>query len=177
MDFQKRKGKELKIEMEKMSDFLICQFSLFTREDSGRSFFGLENENSEKDFSDELIRSKNPKIYLIKSEDEFLYVGYASQSIITRLGQGFRANGERGYHGYKWKKLEKVELIVFVFPILAETSAKDSRTYFEAIEAELVYQIRTHTCKWPIYQNEIHFNNYFPEEASRIAKELFEKVN
>jgi hypothetical protein len=159
-----------------MSNFLFCQFSLFTREDAGRYYFGLENTGHDKEDSAKLIRSKLPKIYLLKSNDEFLYVGYASQSLYTRLGQGFRANGERGYHGYKWKKLEKLELYVFIFPFLADTSPKESRTYFEAIEAELVYQIRMQTGKWPLYQNEIHFNNQFTEVAQRISGEILPKV-
>ncbi|WP_057936266.1 hypothetical protein [Algoriphagus resistens] len=154
--------------------FSHCRFSLFIREDSGRIFYSLDSFDSPD--SDYLIRSRQPKIYVIKSEEDFLYVGYASQSLITRLNQGFRANGKNGYHGYKWKKLEKVEVHVFVFPILADTPAKESRLFFEAIEAELVFQIRTQTGKWPLSQNEIHFNNYFLEEAERIAGELIEEL-
>lgn len=160
-----------------MSDFLICRYSLSTQEENTKNYFGLENRSLEADNQDGLIRSKQPKIYVIKSENEFLYVGYASQSIKTRLGQGFRANGERGYHGYKWKKLKEVELIVFVFPILADFSTKESRTYFEAIEAELVYQIRTQTGNWPTYQNEIHFNNGNRVVILEIAEEIFEIIN
>lgn len=150
--------------------FSHCQFSLFTREDAGKYFFGIEEMSTGENAK--LIRSRHPKIYVIKSELEFLYVGYASQSLITRLNQGFRAAGKNGYHGYKWKKLEKVEVHVFVFPILADTPTKETRLYFEAIEAELVFQIRTFTGKWPLYQNEIHFNNEFTEEAIRITGEL-----
>ena len=158
-----------------MSDhFSHCQFLLFTREDAGKYFFGIEEMSMGENAK--LIRSRHPKIYVIKSESDYLYVGYASQSIITRLNQGFRAVGKNGYHGYKWKKLEKVEVHDFVFPILAETSAKESRLYFEAIEAELVFQIRTHTGKWPLYQNEIHFNNEFKKEAIRIADELLAEL-
>ncbi|WP_051287064.1 hypothetical protein [Algoriphagus mannitolivorans] len=154
-----------------MSDHLShCRFSLYTREDAGRISYGLDCFDSSE--SEDLIRSKQPKIYVIQSKNDLLYVGYASQSLITRLKQGFRASGKNGYHGYKWKKLEKVDVHVFVFPILADTPAKESRLFFEAIEAELVFQIRTHTGKWPLYQNEIHFNNEFPEEAIRIAGEL-----
>ena len=81
--------------------FSHWRFSLFTREDSGRISYGLDLSESEN-----LIRSKQPKIYVVKSKDDLLYVGYASQSLITRLSQGFRAAGKNGYHGYKWKKLE-----------------------------------------------------------------------
>jgi hypothetical protein len=154
--------------------FSHCRFSLFNREDFGQSFFGLDKIVPID--SEWLIRSKQPKIYLIKSGIDFLYVGYASQSLFTRLSQGFRAAGKNGYHGYKWKKQERVEVHVFIFPPLANTSAKDSRLFFEAIEAELVFQIRTQTGKWPLYQNEIHFNNGFPEDSLRIAIELYKKI-
>jgi hypothetical protein len=147
---------------------------LLTREDAGRYFFGIEKINTGE--TEELIRSRYPKIYVIRSEEDFLYVGYASQSIITRLNQGFRAAGKNGYHGYKWKKLERVEVHVFVFPILADTPTKESRLYFEAIEAELVFQIRTQTGKWPSYQNEIHFNNEFIEESVKVAGKLMEEL-
>ncbi len=158
-----------------MSDhFFHLSLSLVTREDSGQYYFGFEKIIPVD--SESLIRSKQPKIYVVKSNKEFLYVGYASQSLITRFGQGFRAAGKNGYHGYKWKKLEQVEVHVFVFPILADTSAKESRLYFEAIEAELVFQIRTHTGKWPLYQNEIHFKNEFKKEAIRIADELLAEL-
>jgi hypothetical protein len=156
--------------------FIHCRFSLFTREDSGKYFFGLDNFDQHNIESEQFIRSRQPKIYVVKSEKEFLYVGYASQSLISRLNQGFRAAGKNGYHGYKWKKLERVEIHVFVFPILVDTDPKESRLYFEAIEAELVFKIRTQTGKWPDYQNEIHFNNECPEEAIRIAGELMEEL-
>lgn len=158
-----------------MSDnFSYIKLSLFTREDFGKYFFGLDNFDPVD--SDSLIRSKQQKIYVIKSKEEFIYVGYASQSLMTRFGQGFRAAGKNGYHGYKWKKLEKVEVHVFVFPIIDDISAKECRLYFEAIEAELVFQIRTISGKWPIYQNEIHFNNEFSIEAMRIAGELMKEL-
>ena len=159
-----------------MNNFVVIHYSLITREDLGRCFFELKSKKPDGDFSEKLVRSRQPKIYLVRSEDSFLYVGYASQSIKTRLGQGFRANGERGYHGYKWKNLEEVELIVFVFPILDSISKSESRKYFEAIEAELVYKIRTHTGGWPIYQSEIHFNNTSRSEVLEIAEEMFEKL-
>jgi hypothetical protein len=159
-----------------MMDFEFCAYFLTTKDDSSKIDFQLKTSGSAIKSQELLIRTKQPKIYVIKSENEFLYVGYASQSIITRLGQGFRANGERGYHGYKWKKLNEVELIVFVFPILTDFSTKESRTYFEAIEAELVYQIRTQTWSWPTYQNEIHFNNGSREEILEIAGRIYTKI-
>lgn len=155
-----------------MSDHCLhCRFSLFTREDAGKYFFGTEEMSKVE--NEKLIRSKQPKIYVIKSEGDLLYVGYASQSLITRLKQGFRATGKNGYHGYTWKNLEKVEVHAFVFPILGDTPSKESRLYFEAIEAELVYLIRLKTTQWPIFQSEIHFNNLSPKLATENAEEIY----
>ena len=45
----------------------------------------------------------------------------------------------------------------------------------EAIESELVYQIRSQYGRWTNSQNEIHFNNNFPF-AIDIAKDLFQYI-
>ena len=45
----------------------------------------------------------------------------------------------------------------------------------ENIEAELVYLIRANTNNWPIYQNEVHFNNKF-EKGNKIAEKNFNLI-
>lgn len=160
-----------------MNDYFShCRFFLIRDGLPSEYPFYLESDDPDWEFSKEMIQSRHPKIYVVKSEKTFLYVGYASQSLITRLKQGFKASGENGYHGYKWKKLEKVEINAFVFPILADSTAKESRLYFEAIEADLVFQIRTRTGKWPLHQNEIHFNNEFSVESMKVAGKLMEEL-
>jgi len=109
------------------------------------------------------------KLYLLSSEEGILYVGQAKQSIRNRLRFGLQANGKNGYHGYKWKNLPKLELNVFVFP-------EYNRKQVEAVEAEVVYAIRQKTGKWPLHQNEIHFNNEF-DEASEVASDVLEKFS
>lgn len=107
------------------------------------------------------------KLYLLSNEEGILYVGQAKQSIRNRLRFGLKADGKNGYHGYKWKNLPKLELNVFVFP-------EYNRQQVEAIEAEVVYAIRQKTGKWPLHQNEIHFNNEF-DKASKIASDVLAK--
>ncbi|MDM1362499.1 hypothetical protein [Myroides marinus] len=114
-------------------------------------------------FSPQLTKNKVPKIYVLKIKGEVVYIGYTSQSITTRLNSGLKADGKNGYHGYKWKNVtDKMELLIFVFGnVLTGIKDQDKELimFIEAIEAELVYQVRSQTGNWPKFQNEIHFNN------------------
>ena len=121
--------------------------------------------------------NKTPKVYILKSEKKIVYVGYASQSIGTRLSQGIRAAGLNGYHGYKWKQLNQIELLVYVFDQELKGSKHiDDKPYSllaEAVEAELVFKVREETGSWPEFQNEIHFNNKELKLAKKIAAEIY----
>ena len=98
------------------------------------------------------VEDNLPKLYVVKRANEIYYVGITTQDIRKRLRQGFSAKGEHGYHGYKWKDQDEVELLIWCF---RDTTTRD---YVEAVEAELVYLIREKTGKWPKYQMEIHFH-------------------
>jgi predicted GIY-YIG superfamily endonuclease len=129
-------------------------------------------------FSSPLTKNHRPKIYIVKAEGEIIYIGYTSQSMSTRLSQGFRATGASGYHGYKWaKEFNEVELLVFVSD---EEIVEENKTritlFWEAVEAELVFRVRSNTGSWPAYQNEIHFNNDNREEVCEVAEEIYRKV-
>lgn len=110
------------------------------------------------------ISDKLPKLYIIKRGKEIYYVGITTQDIRKRLRQGFSAQGEHGYHGYKWKNEDKVEVLIWCFP---DSSPK----HVEAIEAELVYYIREKTGNWPKYQMEIHFHGA-SEKEKHLAKSI-----
>jgi len=109
------------------------------------------------DISDNL-----PKLYVVKHGSEIYYVGITCQDIRKRLRYGFSATGKHGYHGYKWKDQDTVELLIWSFP-------DSTQEYVEAIEAELVYFIREKTGKWPKYQMEIHFHGA-SESERQVAK-------
>ena len=81
------------------------------------------------------------------------------------MAQGLRANGANGYHGYKWKEIEKAELFVWNFDGM-------DKNQMESIEAEIVYEIRNKYGQWPFFQNEIHFNNEF-SFAREVGKDIF----
>jgi len=142
----------------------------------------LPKEKAEKKFSfhPAVMAKSQPKIYVLKSAGEIVYVGYASQSISMRLRQGMRANGLNGYHGYKWKHLEEVELVVFVFKKLFSEIDVDRdfyKSYVEAVEAELVYIVRREKGQWPMWQNEIHFNNNHSKTVVEAAENMYGKIN
>ena len=129
--------------------------------------FDLKTSKELKSFFKPLTEKKY-KLYILKKDNEFLYIGITRQSLRSRLHSGFNAKGENGYHGYKWKDLKNVELFVWTFQNYTENQ-------LENIEAELTYLIRTKTNNWPLYQNEIHFNNEF-EKGKEIAERIFELI-
>lgn len=128
-------------------------------------------------FTGAILNNSNFKIYILKEDKTYLYVGKTKQGIGTKFGQGFRAykkdregNREAGYGGYKWIKqfINSGRILqLFVFN-LGEFYSQNNA---EAIEAEIVFKIRQQFKRWPECQNEIHFFNEFKnasEEAEKI---------
>ncbi|MBT9137995.1 MAG: hypothetical protein DDT31_00539 [Syntrophomonadaceae bacterium] len=120
-----------------------------------------------KSFTPPDTKNKLPKLYVVKSGSEVIYVGVTSQSIQSRLRYGLKAQGKGGYHGYKWKDLSEVDILIWHFP-------NESRDYVEAVEAELVYLFRKCTGKWPKHQMEIHFHNTSEDEIKAV-KAIFKE--
>ncbi len=110
------------------------------------------------DITDKFLKEVNEpniaKLYLIRDNEFYQYIGTTFQPINARLTQGLKANGKNGYHGYKWKNKSKVELFVWAFYGL-------NKSEIENIEAEIAFKIRNKYGKWVLTQNEIHFNNDF----------------
>jgi predicted GIY-YIG superfamily endonuclease len=127
----------------------------------------LENKNIDK-FSFPLTGDQF-KIYVLTEKNNIIYVGTTKSSIKNRLRYGLKMNGKNGYHGYKWKHLSTVRLLVWCFDDF-------DKEKIEFIEAELVYLIRTSTGKWPTHQNEIHFNNLFIPKWQQIVEELYSQI-
>ncbi len=107
-----------------------------------------------------------PKLYIISHNKKPIYVGITRQSIRNRLRMGFKATGKGGYHGYKWRRtLKKVEMTLWY-----DEKGKASDD-IEAIEAELVFNIRKHHKQWPEFQTEIHFH-----QSSKKHMEIAEMI-
>lgn len=114
------------------------------------------------------LTSSDYKIYILSNKEGILYVGTAKTSIRSRLKFGLKANGKKGYHGYKWKEEKEVDLHVIILDGYNQQKA-------EAVEAEIAFWVRQKTGQWPQAQNEIHFNNEF-SEASQIAETIMKKI-
>ncbi len=157
-----------------------CYTLFLSGEEEKRVIAKKECDGKTTNFKRPVTLNKTPKIYILKRNDEIVYVGYASQSIGTRLSQGIKAKGLNGYHGYKWKQVDQLDLIVYVFDQELNGSKHENDKPFtllaEAVEAELVYKIREETGEWPEFQNEIHFNNKERDLAKRIAGEMYEEI-
>lgn len=135
---------------------------------------------------DKESRTKTPNIlYVVKNENEFLYVGEAENSIHVRMTRGFTSNryytikghARGGYKGYQWIELYKngtgsVEINVIVLDSIG--TKKENKHFRESLEAELCYLIKKDTHQWPIYQNEIHFRN--DENASGIVEKIYNEI-
>ncbi len=141
----------------------VSEFNSFQIEiaDSGVKCITV-NGKPARHFSRPVTLNKLPKLYVVKNGHAIYYVGITSQSITNRLRYGFSAQGENGYHGYKWKNLDSAELLIWCFPDFTSEQV-------EAIEAELVYYVRKTTDNWPLFQMEIHFHGA-SEEERRIAR-------
>lgn len=163
-----------RIEMEKNQKQWVIKNKAYCHSD--------DSFESCKEFKKPITQRKLLKIYIIQYGADLIYVGYSSQSIGARLNNGLKAPGTfKDYKGYKWKEyVNQILLHVFVFgDVLKEMKSEEAKakiSFVEAIEAEIAYRIRTETGKWPLYQNEIHFNNVDLENTSRIAAEIYNKL-
>jgi hypothetical protein len=131
----------------------------------------------------EALKEVSRKIYIVCNDKTILYVGEADTSVKLRLQRGsyaynyFKKHGKslNGYKGYKWlddarNEIQSLSLHVIIF----NSSYDDNRAEIEAIEGELVYEIRNQTGSWPECQNEIHFSNVVDanSKAQQILKEF-----
>ena len=136
------------------------------------------NSKPVRTFTAPVTQKKLPKLYIIKKNNEILYVGATVQSISTRLRYGLKAAGEQGYYGYQWKnRTEELQLLIWCFENLIyedEKEYKENIKKIEAIEAEVVFLYRQKRGKWPEAQTEIHFHN--DEESRKIAEEIYNRA-
>jgi len=123
-------------------------------------------------FVSPVTKNKVQKLYVIKHNNEMIYAGITSQSVSNRLRYGITANGNKGYHGYMWKDLNKgesLDILIWLFEDM-------KRIEVESIEAELVYLYRKEKGRWLEYQQEIHFHNS-GEDVQGTAEDIFKIIN
>lgn len=109
------------------------------------------------------------KLYTLSDGESLVYVGIAKQPMSSRLSYGFRANGQSGYYGYKWKAHEgTLRLSVWTAQINGDYV---SLRELEIVEAEVAFLCRQESGQWPVSQHEIHFYPSGPchrDAAARI---------
>jgi hypothetical protein len=114
----------------------------------------------------------NYKLYIVSIDNRPAYVGVTTQPMAGRLRLGWNANGESGYHGYKWRHHLPGEAHLDVWE-LPEGVVEDNKLFIETIEAEIVFLIRQ-AGQWPRFQTEIHFHES-KEEHRNEANEILKK--
>ncbi|UAA38329.1 hypothetical protein KIH87_16825 [Paraneptunicella aestuarii] len=119
--------------------------------------YSLKRDGKDCQFSKPSTTKDLAKLYTVSEGQDLLYVGITTRSMSERLRSGFRASGKNGYHGYKWKKYQKVELKLNVW-LVTSIDGYLSRHGMEIIEAEVAYFCRLLSGQWPKYQHEIHFH-------------------
>lgn len=117
----------------------------------------------------------------IHNPGEFVYVGSSTRDKHYPLVT-IQSGMNRKYN-YKWVASSYTELEAHFFtygnitnyPIVQSYMAGKSKeeqimAFIEAIEAEIVYAIRSKTGRWPRYQNEIHFHYPLSQDPKIIAE-------
>lgn len=134
----------------------------------GRQIESIEiNGQKVRTFVEPDNHSGLPKLYVVKSGSEVIYIGQTIQNMRNRLRGALKAQGETGYYGYMWKNLPEVEILIWYFPNM-------SKVYVETIEAELVFLFRKLKGKWPKYQMEIHFHNATKDQI-KMTEAIYEE--
>ncbi|PAQ01091.1 hypothetical protein LRP31_24120 [Mesorhizobium mediterraneum] len=116
----------------------------------------------------------NPKLYIFSRDGVPIYVGATIRSMGARMRDGWKASGENGFYGYRFRhEGSAVDLDVWadVDPVRRRDAGMRSGSDIETIEAEVVYLLRHRTGQWPAYQTEIHFyqsNFEHRREAERV---------
>jgi hypothetical protein len=115
-----------------------------------------------------------PKLYVVTRQKKIHYVGVTNQPMSARIKFGLKAEGEEGYHGYKWKSIrDRLRLLVWSF---ATESGKPFLRELETVEAELAFLVRKVTGRWPLSQIEIHFYQATPAHIKAVSA-IFALIN
>lgn len=127
--------------MQDYSDFDRLTITLLENRIS--SFKDISNQQKLASFQKRLVKKGVSKIYVVKHENNFLYVGTTVQSLTARFRYGLNADGKKGYHGYKWKHRESVDLYVWCFESLNKLQIESIEAVFgdmvEGDEDQLIF--------------------------------------
>ncbi|WP_194973660.1 hypothetical protein [Aquiflexum lacus] len=155
----------------KLTNEMVVQASLHEKP---QYFIRISNAK-EEDYTSGL-ESNQPKIFSIKFKDEFCYVGYAHGPLISRLTQDLAKSIAKAYMKESGFETEELILDVFEFIPFADVSRTETRNFYQSIQSELVFLIKTKTVNWPTLQKQIGLSNHNREDAKKLALEMFETI-
>lgn len=124
------------------------------------------NSKGEVCFDPHNFRPYKYGIYLFYYRNKIIRVGETASGF-SRIRKGFtqklklKRNGrkKKNYYAYPWRlyyRNKKIKVVYFSLKQLGEQAKKPEIR--RAIEAEITYQIRLKTKKWPLRMTEIHFS-------------------
>jgi hypothetical protein len=144
------------------------------RKRGGKSFLNFDGT----------LASRKPKLYIVQHEASIVYIGFTVDLFSSRLRNGL-APGKydknekpmggniHGYHGYKWKMFNQVDIMVWTFKNFDIPISESAKLMFENIEAEMVHFFKNQTGNWPKYQSEIHFYSKINKQNPLRSKDMF----
>lgn len=132
--------------------------------------YRLLTESGTCNFSKPATLRGMAKLYTLSDAGSLIYVGIALQPMSARLNFGLKAKGKAGYHGYKWKNLQR-QLRLSVWTAQKDGSFVPLRE-LETVEAEVAFLCRQRSGQWPLYQHEIHFHPS-KENHRRAAERIY----
>lgn len=91
----------------------------------GQYFFRFTSQSEKKYLSS--LDSGQAKIFVIKSGFEYIYVGYASESMLTRLSQGLTDSFGKYFVKEGGFESEELDLFIFEFPLLVDNTKTETR--------------------------------------------------
>jgi hypothetical protein len=115
-----------------------------------------------------IAKNKLPKLYVVVSGGELIYVGVTKRPMGERFRSGWNAKGRGGYYGYAFRNTHTTaDLYVWCH----EDAPRRSSLELETVEAEVAFLIRS-AGQWPGGQTEIHFHPSGPEHRGLAASVL-----
>lgn len=123
------------------------------------------------------LESGQPKIFVIKSENKFTYVGYSSGELYSRITRGLADSLAKTYIKNGDFETKELDLYVFEFAVFADYSKTETRQYYQSIQSELIFLIKYQTGLWPILQKQVNLSNDNQKDTREIAVEMFEKIS
>jgi hypothetical protein len=148
-----------------------------SQKSENRTIAHVMNGHKKASFKETDRQSDLPKLYVVKSRSDIVYVGQTTQNMQSRLYNGLNAKN----YPYMWKHLKEVDILVWRSK---DKKVEDKETrkkivkQVETLEGEIVFLLRTCNGKWPKHQMEIHFHNAKKDQNKLIelAKAILERA-